>query len=216
VIAGRAAAGLVLVVVATASGCALRTTTPEPGPREGDWAVARDAATRRFLLYDGVTHRANATATHLTPAVREARARRLAIWKGWTDAELQKQLAAERAAAAAGEEFLLVFYTATLRNNDLDSPESIWHIAVRIGDDEVLASQVHSLSRDAEVQNLFPWVSRYDVVYSIRLPHPPGGALGDEGFVLEIASAVGKIELNYYLPPMPSLPELLPGPPERR
>ena len=210
------AAGVALLVVVAASGCAFRTRTPDPGPGEGEWAQVRDAATRRHILYDGVTHRANATATHLTRAVREARVHRLSVWKSWTDAEYAKQLAAEQAAAAAGEEFLVVLYTANLRNNDLDSPDTLWHLAVRTGDAEILASEVHAVPSDVEVQNLFPWISRFDVIYTIRFPHPPGGDLGDTGFVLELASAVGKIPLDWDMPPVPNLPELLPAPPERR
>jgi hypothetical protein len=218
VIASRAARlGLAAVaVLAAASGCAFRTRTPEPGPREGEWAAVRDAATRRYILYDGVTHRATATATHLTPAVRESRARRLAWWKSWTDAELERQLAVERAASAAGEEFVVAFYTAQRRNNDLDAPDTIWHMAIRTGDAEVVASEAHWVASDVEVQNLFPWVGPFDVVYTIRFPPMNGGPLGDEGFVLELASALGKVPLDYDLAPIPNLPQLLPAPPERR
>jgi len=94
-------AALVLALVAGA-GCTMRSRTPSPGTMEGDWAVKRDAATRRDLLYDGFDHRATATATHLSLAVREARARRLAEWKGWTAEELAGRLAAEQAEAEAG------------------------------------------------------------------------------------------------------------------
>ncbi len=212
----RAKGLALLLAVAAASGCAFRTRTPEPGPREGEFAALRDTATRRYVLYDGVTHRANATVVHLTPAVREARARRLAVWNDWTDAELERQLAAERVAAAAGEEFVLALYTAPRRTNDLDAPDTMWHLAIHRGEDEVRASEVHALRMDVTVQNLYPWVGPFDVVYSIRVPPLPGGPLGDTGFVLQLASALGKVSLDWDLPPVPKLPQLLPAPPERR
>jgi hypothetical protein len=213
----RATALALAALLAAASGCLVfRPPAPEPGLRQGAWAEIRDAATRRYVLYDGVTHRANATAAHLTPAVREARVRRLAEWKNWTDAEVERQLVAERAAAATGEEFLVAFYTAQLRNNDLDGRESIWHVSVRKGETEAVASEIHSVRSDAEVRNLFPWIGPFDTLYTIRFPPFPDGPLGDRGFVLAIAGAVGKLPLDYDLPPVPNLPQLLPAPPEQR
>ena len=73
-----------------AAGCHPRS--PLPMTREGEWALTRDAATRRAVLYDGFKHRATGTATHLSLAVREARARRLGEWLGWTDQELATRL----------------------------------------------------------------------------------------------------------------------------
>ena len=92
----------------------------------------------------------------------------------------------------------------------------MWHVAIRTDDAEVVSSEIHSVRSDVEVQNLFPWVGPFDVVYTIRFPPVGGGALGDEGFVLELASALGKVPLDYDLPPIPNLPQLLPAPPERR
>jgi hypothetical protein len=202
---------------ALAGGCALRQRTPEPGPDEGEWALLRNDATRRTILYDGVTHRATATATHLSLAVREAQARRLAIWKSWTDAELERRLATERAAAASGEEFLVAFYTAQWKNNDLDSRDTIWRVSVRAGDNELLASEIHAVPVDAQLTNLFPWIGPFDTAYSVRFPRSPNGPLPDGGgFVLELASAVGKVELDWSLPRPKDFPELLPAPPERR
>ena len=214
----RATALALAACLAAAPGCvAFHRPAPVPGQRLGAWAEIRDAATRRYLLYDGVTHRATATAAHLTPAVREARVRRLAEWRSWTDAEVENQLAIERVAAATGEEeFLVAFYTAQLRNNDLDAKQSIWHVSVRRGETEVVASEIHSERSDAEVRNLFPWIGPFDTIYRIRFPPIPGGPLGDQGFVLAIAGAVGRLPLDYDLPPVPNLPLLLPAPPEQR
>lgn len=207
-------AALVLALVAGA-GCTMRSRTPSPGTMEGDWAVKRDAATRRDLLYDGFDHRATATATHLSLAVREARARRLAEWKGWTAEELAGRLAAEQAEAAAGEEFLLVFYTPNSDDNDLDAPKSIWHVAVKSEDGELVSSRATAVDDDAELRKLFPWAGAFDTVYRVSFPRPAGGPLGDEGYVLEIASALGVLELDYTSLPIPT-PLIQPAPPEQR
>jgi hypothetical protein len=210
----RAALALVLVGVA-GTGCRLRARTPTPGPQEGDWALKRDAATRRDLLYDGLDHRATATATHLSLPVREARARRMSDWRGWTAEELEQRLAAERAEAAAGEEFLIVFYTATSKNNDLDAPRSIWHIAVKSEAGELVSTAARAVDPDEELRMLFPWAGAFDVAYRVRFPMPAEGPLADEGYVLEIASALGMLELDYTSPPLPT-PLIQPAPPERQ
>ncbi len=212
----RALLAVVLLGALAGGGCALRQRTPEPGPDEGEWAALRNDATRRKLLYDGVTHRATATATHLTLAVREARARRLAIWKSWTDAELERRLATERAAAASGEEFLVAFYTAQWQNNDLDSRDTIWRVSVRAGDNELVASEIHAVPIDAQLTNLFPWIGPFDTVYSVRFPRLANGPLPDGDFVFELASAIGKVDLDWSLPRPKDFPQLLPAPPERR
>ena len=139
--------------------------------------MKRDAATRRDLLYDGFDHRATATATHLSLAVREARARRLAEWKGWTAEELEGRLAAEQAEAAAGEEFLLVFYTPNMDDNDLDAPKSVWHLAVKSEDGELVSNRATGVYPDAELRKLFPWVGPFDTVYRVSFPKPAGGPL---------------------------------------
>jgi hypothetical protein len=215
VISRRAIALFVLGAVSVA-GCPLRKRTPDPGLDEGEWAALRNGATRRSLLYDGVTHRATATATHLSLDVREARARRLAAWKSWTDEELAKQLGVEHDAAARGEEFLVALYTAQWKNNDLDAPASMWRVAVRTVDAELLAAEIHSVDIDAELRNLFPWIGPFDTVYRVRFPRPASGTLPDGAFVLELASAVGKLDLDWALPQPKDFPPVLPAPPERR
>jgi hypothetical protein len=178
-----------------AAGCHPRA--PLPVTREGEWALARDGATRRFVLYDAFDHRATATATHLSLAVREARARRLADWLGWTEQELAARLAQERSEHAAGEEFLLSFFTADSRAQDLDAPRSVWRVALKVDGADVLARRVTSVDADATVVGLFPYVGPFDIVYRVVFPRPPSGDVAGKPFVLEIASGLGKIPLDF-------------------
>ena len=128
----RSALARAAAVGAALAALACHPRQPVPLTREGEWASVRDGATRRFILYDNFDHRATATATHLSLQVREARARRLAEWNGWTEQELQASLAQERKDYAAGEEFLVAFFSADWRSTDLASPRSIWRIAVEV------------------------------------------------------------------------------------
>ncbi len=193
----RRAAAIAALALA---GCPIHPRSPLPQTREGEWAIARDGATRRAILYDRLNHRATATATHLSLAVREARARRLAEWQGWTEQELSEALAKERADAGAGEEFVLAFYTADRRSNDLDAPRSIWRVAVKVEGTDLLARRVTSIDPDATTVGLFPYVGPFDTVYRVFLPHSPSGPLDGRPFVLEIASALGKLDVDYATP----------------
>jgi hypothetical protein len=197
VIRARALA-VVLVAAAGVSGCtAMHAHQPMPSAVEGEWATVRFAATRRFQLYDGLLHRATATATHLGEAEREARARRLAEWLVWTPQELEQRLAEERAAAATEEQFVLSFYASESRQNDLDAASSVWRVALVADDAELLPTRIEGIEADATIRGLFPYVGPFDVVYLVRFPRAPGGSLTGRAFVLRIASAVGRIELDY-------------------
>jgi hypothetical protein len=188
-----------LAAVVALAGCFLHRS-PRPTPKEGEWGVVRDAATRRALLYDGLKHRATGTATHLSLQVREARARRLADWFGWTAQELEDQLAQEQLDAAAGEEFILSFYTADQRSNDLDAPRSVWRVAVKADGADVLASRVTSIDRDVTTVGLYPYVGQFEVVYRVFVPLAPGGPLAGREFTLELASALGRVAIDFGAP----------------
>jgi hypothetical protein len=169
---------------------------PQPGPEAGQWADLRDAATRQQKLYDGFIHRATATATWLSPEVREAATRRLAEWQGWSQADLDTALAADRAEAAKGEEFVLAFYTAERRQNDLDARPSIWRLELLDGTDQAAAASATVVSDDATMKQLFPYVGPFDLLYRVRVPWK-GAPLAGRPFQLRIAGAVGRMELRF-------------------
>lgn len=198
--AARAAA---LAALALAAGCSLgglMPRSPAPTTQEGEWAQRRDAATRRAFVYDGLKHQATVTATHLSLAVREARARRLGEWMGWTPVELEQRLAQERKEAAETEEFEIALYTADPRFNDLDAPRSNWRVALKVDGADLLSRKVTGVQRDAATLTLFPYVGPFDVVYRVIAPMPQAGPVEGRAFTLEIASALGKLTLDYGAP----------------
>jgi len=172
---------------------------PVPGPDAGEWADLRDAATRQAKLYDGFVHRASATATWLSPAVREAATRRLADWQGWSVAELEAALASERAEAAKGEEFVVSFYTAAWRDNDLDGSPSVWRFELTDGADQATAASASAVTDDATMKQLFPYIGPFDLVYRVRVPWK-GAALDGRPFQLRIAGALGRLSLDFGVP----------------
>jgi hypothetical protein len=191
-----------LLLTLAAPGCTqiapLRAKAPDPAVNEGEWAAVRGSATRRDVIYDRFQHRATATVTYLGPAVREARVRRLGVWLGWSEQELKKNLDAEAAEAARYEDFLVAFYTADRHSDDLDSTRSVWRIALRLeSGNELVTHDAHVLDANATMRNLFPYIGPFDTVYRVRFDRAPGEPLSGRRFTLDLASALGKMELTF-------------------
>jgi hypothetical protein len=192
-----AAAAAALLLLA---GCGVVEKT-RARPDDAGWKQRRDQSTRQMTSYDGFLHRATATATYLSPEVREARARQLATWLSWSPEELERQLAAERAEAERYDDFVVSFFAADFISNDLDAPRSIWRMAVELPGVVVLPVLVRSVDRDATITTLYPWVGKFDTVYVLRFPRAPGPPLTERPFVLMIASAMGRLPLDFGAPP---------------
>jgi hypothetical protein len=205
-------AAVAVLALAASGGCRLRVYAPDPSPMVGPWAEVRSEATRRAQLYDGLSHRATATATHLSLGVREQQARTLGEWLGWTPAELEARLEAERAAAARAEEFLVAVFTADPKANDLDASTSIWRVALQLDEQDVLASRVTSVESDATLRQLFPHVGPFEVVYRVSFPRLADGDLAGRSWVLLVASALGQLPLDFSAPAVP-LRVMEPSPP---
>jgi hypothetical protein len=195
---------VVALVAVALAGCAaiqgvrnrIPPREPQPGPATGEYAALREAASRRATLYDGLVHRANLSGTWLSPAVRQAGTRQLAEWQSWSPAELEAALAADKEAAAKGEEFMISLYTAERKHNDLDAKPSIWHVEIDDGEKRAEAASVEFVVADATTTQLFPYVGPFDLVYRVRIPWP-GPPLEGRPFVLRVAGALGDLELDF-------------------
>jgi hypothetical protein len=172
------------------------TRAPEPGTNAGDWGAIRDEASRRASLYDGFVHRADASATWLSPEVREAGIRRLSEWQARNAAETEEAVARGRADAALGEEFLVAFFSAERRTNDLDYPNSGWHCELDDGTVRVPASEVVALTTDATIRQLYPYVGPFDIVYRVRFKWT-GPPLAGRPFTLRIGGGLGSVALDF-------------------
>lgn len=192
----------VLAVLGASLGCStidtIKLASPEPTPTEGSWAEARNAVTRREFIYDQVVHRATVTATYLSPSVREARARRLQEWLGWTPEELTRRLESEAAEAAKYDDFVVSLFTYESKANDLDAPESIWRLALVLDDGkEVVTHDAKALDVNATLSNLFPAIGKFDTVYRVRFNRVAGAPLQERKFTFVVASALGMMQLRF-------------------
>jgi hypothetical protein len=182
--------------LALAFGCSFFQRAPIPDDQAGAWPAARDLETRHVVLYDAFEHRARLWSIRLTPAVREERARRLALWLSWTPAELEQKLAAERDEGAKWDEFVVFLHTAKPAWNDLDAPQSIWRQEFDTGGGEVVAAKTETIGRDATFDTLFPMGGAFDTAYRIRFPRDAGSAAPPAG-KLRLASALGELVMDY-------------------
>ena len=192
-------ASLVLALVLLSAGCSLAfplRRAPVPGSEEGDWAQLRDGASRRATLYDALIHRANASATWLSPQVREAGIRRRAGWEARNQAEIEQAVAKGRADAALGEEFVLAFFTAERRANDLDSTRTVWHLELDDGETRTPATEITALPVDATLRQLYTYVDPFDLVYRVRFKWT-GAPLAGRPFKVRIAGALGELVLDF-------------------
>lgn len=188
-------AAVLLLSAGCGSGVPFRRA-PTPAPNAGDWGQVREEASRRGDLYDGFVHRAKASATWYSPAVREVGARRLAEWQGKNAEETEQAVARAKADAALGEEFIVAFFSAERRTNDLDAKGSVWHLELDDGEVRVPASQVVALTTDATIRQLFSYVDPFDVVYRVRFRWT-GAPLQGRPFTLRIGGGLGAVVLDF-------------------
>jgi hypothetical protein len=169
---------------------------PVAGPDDAAYVALREASSRRDRLYDGFVHRADLNGTWLSPEVRQAVTRRLADWQGWSPAELEAALKADRAEAEKGEQFLLALYTAERAHNDLSSQGSIWRVVLDDGTTQVGAASVEQVNADANLRQLFPYIGTFDTVYRVRVPWT-GAPLAGRPFSLQVRGSLGALVLDF-------------------
>ena len=185
--------------------CHYLTPATAPSTREGDWAEARDGATRTAKLYDMLDDVAFATATWQSPEVRAARVERMAEWKGMLPAEKEALRAREAAEAAEGEDFLLAFFTDDRRANDLATDKGTWRVSLLVnGTEQALPAKVSLVKRDPTLQILYPYITDFETLYRVRFPKFPGSTpLSALPFQLRIAGALGSLQMSWVPPEKP-------------
>jgi hypothetical protein len=200
--AGLAAWAALGLAALAGGGCRYFRTAPEPSSEEGAWGVARHRYTAHAKLYDGFTTRAFATAVYQAPEVRVARIARVASWRGLPVEERERMVKEERADLDRYEEFLLALFTTDRSNNDLDTPRSIWRTTLEpVGEmGELVPTRIEQVRVDATVRMLYPEIGDFDTVYRVRFPRWPGEPLPGRPFTLVLASALGRIELEFTTP----------------
>jgi len=200
-----------LALAAVLPGCAF--IPPQVGARapvlrdasaERAYQVALSRATARHEVYAGLDTRLFVAATHQSTAFRAARTRRLAAFEGWSGEALQAALGREVADAEQANDFLLGVYVPDRREENLDTPQSAWRVALEFQDGtELRPASIERLGRGTLRQRaLYPYLGDFWVAYRVRFPRvrPDGrdGWLeGAPGFVLKVGSTLGQASLRF-------------------
>jgi hypothetical protein len=198
-----------LLALALGLGCVTRPPTlgePAPVVRDTRSEQAYQALLGRYTandeIYSGFDTVLFAAATLQTPAFREARVRRQALFQSLTARKVEALLAEEREQAGRTHEFLLGVHVDNPRNNDFDRANSVWNVLLVTPTAEVRPVRVQRLGRSSQdLRALYPYLGTFWVAYRMEFPTaledgtpviPPG----TERVSLRIASSLGQVELR--------------------
>lgn len=204
----RALAGCVAALGLASSGC--MTTPPtvgDPAPKVAD-AQAEAAYQDTLKRYSGTAQIYGGLDTHLfsgatfqTWPFREARVRRLALFKAMTQTEVEALLAKERAEWEQFHVFEFGAWTQDPKFDDFDRDNSIWRMAMVTEGVEVLPTDVERVARvDQNVRAIYPYMGQFWVAYRMKFPktRPDGQPVipaGTDRVLLRVSSTLGQAEM---------------------
>jgi hypothetical protein len=209
---------------------------PFPDPHlEGDYGRTLKRWTRTVSVYSGLETRAFVRMVYLTPEFVAAQAQQISRMR----AELPDQ-AAETLARKREEyrqpSFFAVAYMPDRTANDWNEPESVWRIALNLGEGERRPDRIIRYDRpfNAELRALYPYLDEYSTAYLLRFPEPAPPTQETtvttaqvpaprplESFIpseahVVVAGALGKLTFNWRLDGGTETPSLGEGGPERK
>ncbi len=186
---------LVAAAALALAGCSV-LHNPHAGPVADAWVAARDRYTRTQKLYDRFETHAYGSAIWETAEVRARRVDQEASGKAMTAGERERLAAAQAAEAARYDDFLVAFFTTESRDNDLDSPRSIWRVArVAEGRPDELPAEIRIVRVDGLLKDLYPFIHDYDTVYRVRFARPAASA--ETPVTLRIAGSEGQMDFTF-------------------
>ncbi|CAM3620808.1 hypothetical protein G4177_25150 [Corallococcus sp. ZKHCc1 1396] len=198
-----------VVLLGVLGGCA--NTPPvvgEPAPTlddpkaEAAYMAVLDRYSDRKEIYDGFDTRIFAGATLQTPAFRDARVRRRALFQSLPPAKVEALLAEEQAEAAKFHEFFMGVHVNDSRYEDFANRNSIWRLALVTPAGEVTPVEIRRIGRsDLNVRAYYPYTSLFWVGYRVRFPRTfaegqPVIPEGTDQVMLRVASSLGNAELK--------------------
>ena len=145
---------------------------PFPDPHlEGEYGQTLKKWTRSVPLYAGLETRAFVRVVYLSPEFVTAQAKMISMMR----AEMPDQ-AAHTLAHLRDEyrqpTFFAIAYIPDKTANDLNEPNSVWRIALKLGAGEQAPEKIERFERpfNAELRALYPYLDEYSTAYLIRFP----------------------------------------------
>lgn len=163
--------------------------------------------TRNAKIYDGFASKAFITATFHSPEFRRAFALAYPDIHGHGGNITRRELVELAEGVEQYLNFFVSIYTANDKWNDLSQSDSIWRLTLKGAHGSTAAPvTVLPVQTDENLRAVYPYIGRFDKTYLVRFPliDPLSRLLiptSSEGFAIQIASALGKTELQWQLKP---------------
>jgi hypothetical protein len=193
---------LILLLVAACANARIPRVGGDPPPSEEDskleaaYQQVLERYTRSQALYDNLDTNVFFHATWQSPAFVEARMARDARFRAVPAAQAAANLAAEQKRLEDAVEFHLAVHANDYRYEDFNRADSMWRLALVVGDQEVTPTEVARLGRTSTpMRSLYTYMEPFWVGYRVRFPKVkllPGTTM-----TFRLASALGKADLVY-------------------
>ena len=158
--------------------------------------------TGRAEVFNGFDTILFVAATLQTPAFRDARIHREAVFRALPEASVQQMLSQQMAEAARTHEFFMGVHVFDYHFDDFDRAGSIWTLHLVTPEGEVGPVSVERVGRaDANVRAYYPYMSTFWVGYRVRFPTTfadgrPVILPSTDKVTLRLASSLGKAEVR--------------------
>lgn len=172
--------------------------------QEKDYEAVLGRFTGRAEVYNGFDTILFIAATLETPAFRDARIHREALFRALSDDTVQERLTQQMAEAARTHEFNMGVHVFDYHFDDFDRSWSIWTLRLVTPEGEVGPVSVERVGRsDANVRAYYPYLATFWVSYRVRFPttFPDGRPVilpSTDRVTLRVASTLGKAEVRVF------------------
>ncbi len=202
--------GVARLVITTVAGLGLMTCATAPIPRIGGDAApavanaadeARyqqvlEAHTQSQAIYDNLDQKCFVHATIQSGPYVDARLAREAVFQQLPPPEIEKARAAELARLSDATEFMMGTFTADYRWDDFQRPNSMWRIALAVGDTEYTPTSINRVGRaSTALRSYYPYLESFWVAYRVRFPKIQ--AKVGEVIHLKLSSPLGHADLPF-------------------
>ena len=163
---------------------------------EAKYQSVLEAHTKSQAIYDNLDQKCFVHATIQSPRYVEARLAREAVFRSLPTDEIAKARVAEQARLSDATEFIMGTYTADYRWDDFQRPNSMWRIALVVGDRELTPISIVRVGRaTADLRSFYPYLESFWVAYRVRFPKIE--ARSGETIRLKLSSSLGRAELPF-------------------
>jgi hypothetical protein len=162
------------------SGCAREfkaNARPPTGLLPADYPEVLKAWTREGHAFSGLEHKVTVKATLMAPMLRKAFEVRFPEVYGYGGVVTRQELREVSEETESTLNFFVAVYTNNFRWNDLQRPDSIWHVTLETSDSlqgkptsSMDAVKIERIKVDENLYTVFPYLNAFETAYIMRFP----------------------------------------------